>query len=439
MRVFFCVGEASGDAYAAEILKQLQPLRLGRLRSMFAEYRHDLGNPSDEQLLQSLHSDSGQVSDLNLVELLMDFQKEFGEDLSASTMSDEDLATILSNLLVEKTSPNDIAFQAVGGRKLAAAGARIIADSTKWGALGIFEALKVYPRVILDFYKAKRELKRGRPGLFIPIDFGYANILLSRHAKNWGWQVLYFIPPGSWRKNKQGADLPAVTDAIVTPFPWSAEMLNEMGAKAHYFGHPLKEMVERVPDAAERTGIAVLPGSRTHEIESNVPVIAHAIKDMEGPVRIAVAPNADEEAIKKEWMKWSDHDLILSRNTYEVLKSSRSGIVCSGTATLEAALCGCPCVVMYRGTWIMEIEYRIRRPKFEYISLPNILLDRPLLKELIQWDATPDNVRSELEDIHKDGPRREEVLSAYREIYKSLGSTDCIERTAELAKTLFPV
>ena len=159
---------------------------------------------------------------------------------------------------------------------------------------------------------------------------------------------------------------------------------------------------------------------------------------MEGPVRIAVAPNADEEVVKRAWMKWSDHEPMLSRNTYKVLKSSRTGIICSGTATLEAALCGCPCVVMYRGTWLMEVEYWIRRPKFQYISLPNILLDRPLLKELIQWDATPDAVRAEVEALHADGARREEVLKAFGELFDSLGETNCLESTAELAKTLFP-
>ncbi|MCH7945198.1 MAG: hypothetical protein IIC73_04180, partial [Armatimonadetes bacterium] len=305
-----------------------------------------------------------------------------------------------------------------------------------WGALGIFEALKVYPRVILDFYKDKRELKRGRPGLFIPIDFGYVNVLLAKHAKNRGWKVLYFIPPGSWRKDKQGEDLPKITDAIVTPFPWSADMLNKMGANAHCFGHPLKEMVARVPDVGERDGIAVLPGSRVHEIEQHVPVIAEAVKRFHGPIRIAVAPNIDEQKLRHAWIKWSDHEPLYSRNAHEVLKASRSGVVCSGTATLEAALCGCPCVVLYRGGKVMELEYRLRRPKFEYMSLPNILLDRPLLKELIQWDATPDALGAELELLHADGQRRSEVVSAFQELSDALGGTDCLERTAELAKTL---
>ena len=84
----------------------------------------------------------------------------------------------------------------------------------------------------------------------------------------------------------------------------------------------------------------------------------------------------------------------------------------------------------------MEIEYKIRKPSFEYISLPNILLGWPLLKELIQWDATPENIRTELALVHVDGPRRSEIARAFKEIADSLGDTDCLERTAALAKTL---
>jgi lipid-A-disaccharide synthase len=350
--------------------------------------------------------------------------------------STRELLDFISERLVLDSFGHEIYIEAVGGKRLAEAGARIVSDSSTWGAVGFVEAAKVSPRVISGYLKAKAALRRGRPGLFFPIDFGFVNVKLARYARRLGWKVLYFIPPGSWRKNKQGADLPEITDAIVTPFPWSAEMLNKMGANAHYFGHPLKEMVARTPDAAERSGIAVLPGSRAHEIESNVPVIALAIKDMPGPVRIALSPNADEAALRREWTKWSDHEPVFVGRAAEALKASRSAVVCSGTATLEAALSMCPCVVMYRGNWVMEVEFRIRKPKFDYISLPNILLDRPLLVELLRQDATPDAVRAELVSLHADGLRRSEVLAAFRKLSDSLGETDCLERTAEMARGL---
>lgn len=440
MRIFLSAGEASGDAYAAELIRAIQPERLSPLRAMLAEFRHEHGpHLSDEQTIALLKSESA-LRDEDFVQVVAAYERESGERIPEPLLAGDDAqARTLDHItrnIVASSRPDDAYFQAIGGAKARAAGATIISDSSQWGALGILEALRVYPRVATGYYRAKRALKHGRPGLLIPIDFGFMNVLLARHAKNHGWRILYFIPPGSWRKDRQGGDLPAITDAIVTPFPWSAEILNQMGANARYFGHPLKEMVAQVPFPEERTGIAVLPGSRRHEIESNVPAIARAIKDADGPVHIAVAPTADRRVIQDTWRKWSDHVPILHGRSAEAFKAARTAIVCSGTATLEAALCSCPCVVVYRGTKMMEIEYRIRKPKFEYIGLPNILLGKPLLKELIQWDATPENIRSEFMALDSDGPRRQEVLDAFALIESDLGESDCLSKTAALAKSL---
>ena len=440
MRVFFSAGEASGDAYAAEILKLLQPEALNYFRSRFADFQHDMESTSSEELLKELQSEGRGLDSLDVVELVMAFEEEYDvhlpDDLAAGLLPKHDLMGFISRYIINDAKMTDIAFQAVGGRRLEEAGARIVADSSNWGAVGIVQSAGVSPRVIAGFYRAKAELRRGSPGVFVPIDFGFFNVKLARYAKGLGWKVLYFMPPGSWRKHKQGTDLPEITDTIVTPFPWSAEMLNDMGANAHYFGHPLKQMVGSVRDDRERTGIAILPGSRVHEIEQNIPVIARAIEDMDCPMRIALASNLDEDEMLRVWRKSSSHDPILSRDTYDVLKTSRAGVICSGTATLEAALCGCPCVVMYRGGWATGIEYRLRKPKFDYISLPNILLDKPLLKELIQEAATADAVLSELDDLMREGDRRDAVLGGFSELAESLGGADSLTSTANLVKAL---
>lgn len=331
-------------------------------------------------------------------------------------------------------------FEGVGGKKLWRSQAERIADSSKWGALGIVEAVKVGPRVMLGFSAAKAALRRGKPGLFIPIDYGFFNVRLCRVAKQSGWRVLYFIPPGSWRRDKQGVDLPGLTDAIVTPFSWSAEILNNMGAAAHWYGHPLKQMIATAsvqPEAKE--SIAILPGSRSHEINSNLRPIAEALRrepEVEIPAEFALSTTADPAIVESYWQRYAPGrktDRTVRDDTYGVLRRARAGIVCSGTATLEAALCGCPCVVVYRGGKLMELEYRLRRPKFDYISLPNILLNRPVLRELIQWDATPEKIRAELDLLLRDGGRRQEVLSAYAELSEQLGPSDALRRTAELA------
>ena len=234
MRVFFSAGEASGDAYAAEILKLLQPEALNYFRSRFADFQHDMESASNDELLKALQSEAMGLGSLDIVELVMAFEEEYDvhlpDDLAAGLLPKHTLMEFISRYIIDDAKMTDIAFQAVGGRRLEAAGARIVADSSSWSAMSVVESARVFARALIGFYRARAELRKGSPGVLVPIDFGFFNVKLARYAKSLGWKVLYFMPPGSWRKDSQGADLPAITDAIVTPFPWSAEMLNDMGA-----------------------------------------------------------------------------------------------------------------------------------------------------------------------------------------------------------------
>ena len=165
----------------------------------------------------------------------------------------------------------------------------------------------------------------------------------------------------------------SICDYIVTPFPWSAELLKEQGAQVSFWGHPLAEMVEKAPDAAMLTGIALLPGSRMHEVQQNLPLIAAAAKRLEGPFRFAVAQTLDKAELERRWKKLGGPEATYEGSVHEILKASRAAIVCSGTATLEAALCLCPCVVLYKLSRMMTVEAAIVSPKFDFISFPNIL------------------------------------------------------------------
>ncbi|MBV6457692.1 MAG: Lipid-A-disaccharide synthase [Fimbriimonadaceae bacterium] len=340
-------------------------------------------------------------------------------------------------------------LQAIGGRRLRETGAEVVGSSEKWGAIGIVEAIRVGPRVLRGLLSAKRCLRTGEPGWFMPIDYGFFNIRLARVAKEAGWKVLYFIPPGSWRRNKQGADLPSLCDHIVTPFSWSKEILDAMAAKSgspcqtHFFGHPLKQMIadRRATFAvdSERERIAILPGSRLHEIAHNLPVIAQAVSGLGREVEFAVASTLTSRELSELWSRLNAKvpaSIFTEGDTYGVLLRAKAGIVCSGTATLEAALAECPCTVMYRGSKMMEIEYRLRKPKFDFISLPNILAGKMVVPERIQWDATPEAVRSDLKPLLHDSVERQNQVTAFRELDRELGPADALSRTVELIESL---
>ncbi len=379
--------------------------------------------------------------------------------LSAGEASGDAYGAALVREIRNQKQGSPPSFEGIGGPKLNAEGVKLYADSSHWGAISIVQAAKVFWKVFTTLHKLKHNLRQGKPGLLIAIDFGYANIRLCRYAKKFGWKVLYFVPPGSWRRDRQGKDLPEIADEIVTPFSWSAEILTKMGARAHWFGHPIKELI-RAHQAAEpnlRAKVAVLPGSRKHELEMNLPVIAEAVNKSRGtspvmsdrhqpsaspkdgleiPLEFALAPTVDLEHFKAEWNRLAPgrQDLFRVGDTYRVLQEAKAGIICSGTATLEAALCKCPMVVVYKLSPAMVREaklIRMKRPKF--IALPNILMDREVVPEIAGEDVRPEQVRAQLVSLLFGEEVRAKQLRDFEELDRVLGPDDAITKTAELA------
>jgi lipid-A-disaccharide synthase len=375
---------------------------------------------------------------------------------SAGEPSGDAYAAALARSLLDRAAAAgfDLQVAGIGGRRLREVATGPVEDSSRWGAIGIAEAIRVAPRVMRGYYAATRRLKElgqyspyGESRLFVPIDFGYVNVRMARFARRAGWKVLYWIPPGSWRRHKQGADLPHVADEIVTPFEWSAELLRAQGAQAHWFGHPLKQLVadhlarsghvERLPNR-----LAILPGSRVQEVYTNMryaqDVIHHLVKLVPTHLTIefAVAPSLEARRLRDAWASFgrrADTDLFTENDTYGCLRRARVAIVCSGTATLEAALCECPAIVVYRLAPIFALEARIRRPKFEYASLPNLLLRRAAVPELLGNAPTPEQAAQEVARLWLDGPQRSAQLTAFEEVARLLGPSDGIDRCADLA------
>lgn len=336
-------------------------------------------------------------------------------------------------IAVQQLNPN-ASFEGVGGKALLEAGGNLIADSRRWGAVGILESVKVSPIIIAGYLRTRSALRKGKPGVFVPIDFGFLNIKLAKLAKQLGWKVLYFVPPGSWRREKQGADLPKVSDEIITPFSWSKDILDRMGANVHYFGHPILSMIPKDSVVERSTDkVAIMPGSRMHEITANLDVIIQSAK-LAGitTLELVIAPTLTESVLDQILAKCdlTGMTLTTTRDRYQALREGRIAILCSGTATLEAALCGCPSIIMYRGSKMAELEYNIRKPKFEFIGLPNLILRRAVMPELILNDANPERIARLARDLLPDGPIRQAQLDAFAELRGSLMPDDCIQQSA---------
>jgi len=361
--------------------------------------------------------------------------------LSAGEASGDAVAAALVEEL--RKTGRDFIFQGVGGKLLEAAIGPLAASSSTWGAISIVQSVAVMRRAVSGGMKARRQMAKGAPGIFVPIDFGFFNIRQARWAKGHGWKVVYFMPPGSYKRQRQGRNLSEVVDKVVTPFPWSEEILRGQGIDASFFGHPIKQLIRMNPvpeQSKDPQRIAVLSGSRTTEMARHLPLVAQLVNAQSGDltgmtIEFAIAPSFDIDEVKAKWETLAPgrQDVFSTGGVYGVLDRAQAAIVCSGTATLEAALMRCPHVVVYRITKAMEREAKLigfKRPRF--IALPNIVLEREVVRELVGLEIEPETVLRELTPLLHPGDARAAQLRAFAEIDQILGRDDAITKTAEM-------
>jgi len=386
----------------------------------------------------------------------------------------------------------------VGGRRMREAGVTLLCDSSSWGAIGITEALKLVPRLSFELRKLQSYLKTHPPNVLILIDFGAFNVRLGGSLPKGDTKVLYYFPPGSWNRNATYERLKGIPDRVVTPFPWSAEALNERGFRADFFGHPLLDVVKpglsrdvfckRFGLDGSRPIVVLLPGSRTQEIIYNLPALALAAARLAEPMpelqfAIPVAPSIGLKAIAEElarisWIKAEPYHAegaaesgigrksrlliagrvraqarrdqfaaptspvcikLLSGMTYDLLAYSRAAVVASGTATVEAMILGCPMVIIYRGSRLTTLEFRLRCRNVKFIGMPNIILDREICPELIAEDASPSRISELMLKLIADTPERKEMLRGLAEAKAVLGSPGATGKTAGVVLELLGI
>jgi lipid-A-disaccharide synthase len=349
----------------------------------------------------------------------------------------------------------------------------------------------------IDYPRILQEIDRRRPDVVVLIDFGTFNMKILRWCAAKGIPTVYYFPPGSWRQTGEvGGDLARLASHIATPFPWSAERLKAAGARVTFVGHPLLERAKpslSKIDFCDRFGlddeqpiIGLLPGSRGFEVEHNTPAMLGAaelireqlpgaqfvfgvasasarkvitakiknrqavaavknefereerkVREAAGDMRPMVTPEGvlirpyDLESNRK---RVDPLPLVLAENlTYDVMAHSNALIVCSGTATLEAAIIGTPMVIIYRGSKLMEIEYKVRRlNRLEHIGMPNIIAGRRIVPELIQHDATPEALAGNIVELMSDLSKRAELKAELANVRQSLGEPGASEKTAEI-------
>lgn len=312
--------------------------------------------------------------------------------------------------------------------------------------MGFLEVLMNIRVILKNISFCKQDIIEFKPDVLVLIDYPGFNLRIAKWAKSQGIKVLYYISPTVWAwKEKRVYTIKEVVDKMYCILPFEKPFYEKFNYDVEYLGHPLLDAVEqyeatKIPTnqflleqkLSEKPIIAVLPGSRKQEIRKKLPIMLKALESFNGyQIVIAGAPSMEETFYKEVIGNYPAR--IVFGKTYDLLSASEAAVVTSGTATLETALLNIPEVVCYITS---AVSYHIakRLVNIKYISLVNLILDREVVRELIQQDCTVENIRNEVELILKDGSNRSKMLNDYETLRKELGGGGASEA---IAKNMF--
>jgi len=330
-----------------------------------------------------------------------------------------------------------------GGDLMAESGVEITKHYRELAFMGFVEVLMNIRTIMRNFKICKEDIANWKPDVLVLIDYPGFNLRMAEWAKAQGIRVFYYISPQIWAwKENRVHGIRKNVDQMCVVLPFEKEFYARHNYPVEFVGHPLLDAIqsgsfdEKVfrteQGLDDRPVIALLPGSRQQEIRSMLPVMIEAAATLgEYQCVIAAAPSQKDEFYHEVAGEQMNRVKMVRGKTHELLRIARAGLVTSGTATLEAGLIGMPQVVCYKGSAVSYFIAR-RLVKVKYISLVNLILDKPAVKELIQQEFNTIQARAELQDLLSEGSRRNEIIADYESLRLALGGGGASERTARL-------
>ena len=328
-----------------------------------------------------------------------------------------------SNLIKEiKKLDVNADFRAWGGDKMEALGLILVKHHKDLAFMGFVEVVRNLPTIIKNLKFCKEDILKYAPDALILIDYPGFNLRLVKWAKEKGLKVIFYISPQVWAwKESRVSLIKNYVDKMIVILPFEKEFYKKFDIDVEYAGHPLVKVVEDYIAGAEsnnpdeRNIIALLPGSRKQEIKRKLPLMLETSKHFPGyTFIIAKAPGITDEYYNTFLSPFTNVTAV-SGQTYSILIQSKAALVTSGTATLETALFEVPEVVCYKAG---ELSYQIakRLIKLKFISLVNLIMNKEVVKELIQNDLTVKNLTQELQQLLTDETRQQQIKKDYRDL-----------------------
>tara|TARA_B110000003_G_scaffold10893_1_gene11063 strand:+ start:4396 stop:5520 length:1125 start_codon:yes stop_codon:yes gene_type:complete len=342
-----------------------------------------------------------------------------------------------SNLIKElKKLDNSSHFRCWGGDLMSQECNDLVKHYKDYSHMGFFEVFINLKKILNNLSFCKKDIKKYNPDVIIYVDFPGFNLRIAKWAKKNKFKNHFYISPQIWAwKQNRIKTIRKVIDRMYVILPFEKKFYSSINFNVHYVGHPLLDVIKTNKNAALNRGqekiIALLPGSRDQEIKKILPEMINIIKNFKNYSFYICAAPSQKRSTYLKYIKDKNIEKvkIVENQTYEILSKSSAALVTSGTATLETALFKIPQVVCYKSSWISIIIGRFLLRNLKFISLVNLILDKEVVKELIQENLNEKNLTSELNSI-LEGDHRINMLKSYNELINKLGNKGASEKTA---------
>jgi lipid-A-disaccharide synthase len=340
----------------------------------------------------------------------------------------------------------EVRVSGVGGEHLRAAGMEILVDAAELSIMGVTEVLSRIGAILASFRTIRRVIEGAegepQPDLLILIDFPEFNLRLAKIAKRLGVPVLYYVGPQVWAwRRYRVLQLARRVDRLAVVFPFEEEIYRGL-TRVTFVGHPALETVRATRARAEtrarygidgpRPLVTLLPGSRAAEVRELLPVMLRAVDVLRGEIVVDVAVALAHERLRSLVAPLVGGVPTVTGDTYNLIAAADLVLCASGSATLETALLERPMVVMYR---LAPVTYALARllVRVPFIAMPNLILGRRVVPELIQGEVTAARIAAEAREILGDPGRAAAMRADLALVRERLGEPGAARRAAAIA------
>ncbi len=338
---------------------------------------------------------------------------------------------------------NNARLVALGGDEMVAAGCSLYRHIRHMAFMGFAAVIRNKKEVRANFRIARKALLKEQPDVLVLIDYPSFNLRMAafcrRHLPD--TKIYYYIPPKVWAwKRRRIHRIARLCDQVFGIFPFEPEFYSRYGYACTYVGNPTAEEIGQYKIANSHSAlpskpfVALLPGSRQSEIEHCLPVMLEAARRVEGYSIVVTAAPGMADCCYTPYLRAGER---LTRDTYDALHNAQAAIVNSGTATLEAALLGCPQVAVYHlacARLIGLIRWVVQPLLFSipYFTLVNIIAGREVIKECVANDFKAAKIEKELKRLLTDDTYKKNMLASYEHIQSLLGPSSAASTAADL-------